>query len=188
MMHKAVNLVCTHIHLMCNLDHQSCVCYVVSVFRNLSIHIHMVQLNFSMKLMCTIPMCFPLILHISYLQVDCMSFYMWSKWHPMEKNNVSCCKCELCRKHKQETQDVAQHKSSLKVLYVAYMLNGLDDSSVDNSTNMATLSMEPRNQIITFHSNYYLPSYWVSCRHITWLQKCCNYVVANQMLHGLLPS
>ena len=50
---------------------------------------------------------------------------------------------------------------NIKVLYNVYIIL-LMDNSVDNS-NMATLSMEPRKQIITLHNNY---SYSISCRHI----------------------
>ena len=46
-------------------------------------------------------------------------------------------------------------------------INGFDDTLIHIS-NMAMLSMEPRKQIITLYNNYYLTSYTISCRHITW--------------------
>ena len=46
---------------------------------------------------------------------------------PMHKNNTSeFCKCEPHHKHKQESQEVTQHKPYLKVLYNAYALLLMD--------------------------------------------------------------
>ena len=82
---------------------------------------------------------------------------------PMHENSASNLVnlCEPCHEHKQEPRAVAQHKPYLKVLYNVYIIL-LMDNSMDNA-NMATLSMEPRKQIITLHNNY---SYSISCRHI----------------------
>ena len=92
----------------------------------------------------------------------------------LHKNNaIKFSKYKTSHKHKQEPWDVAQHKPYLKVLYNMYVLLVMDN--LMDSSNMATLSMEPRKQIITLQNNYYLTSYSVSCRHFTWIQKCCNW-------------
>ena len=68
---------------------------------------------------------------------------------------------------KQEPQDIAQHKPYLKaILCMHASINGLNDILIDNS-NKVTLSMEYRKWIITFHKNYSLTSYSISCKHIT---------------------
>ena len=89
--------------------------------------------------------------------------------HQMHRNFAS-------KFSKQEPQDVAQNKPYLKFLYNTYTLlhiNGFDYILVDNS-NMVMLSMECRKWIITFQNNYCLTCYSISCRRITWHQKCCN--------------
>ena len=46
---------------------------------------------------------------------------------PMHKNSMSKnSKWELCYKYKQQAQDIAQHKSYLKVLYNVYALLLMD--------------------------------------------------------------
>ena len=62
----------------------------------------------------------------------------------------SVLQCEPRDKNKQEPQDVARHKPYLSsfVQYAHTSINELDGNSMDNS-NMVTLSMEPRKQIIT---------------------------------------
>ena len=106
-------------------------------------------------------------------QIVHVSFYMWSHNIPMHENNaIKFSKCEPNHEFKQEPWDIARHKSYLKVLYNTYTFLLLDNL-MDNF-NMAILSMEPRKWIITLHNNYCLTSHSISCRHFTWLQKCCN--------------
>ena len=46
---------------------------------------------------------------------------------PMHENNMSkFSKCQPCHKHKQQPQDVAQHKPYLNALYNTYMLILMD--------------------------------------------------------------
>ena len=47
-------------------------------------------------------------------------------WHLLLVVSVYCSKCQPCHKHKQESQDVAQHKPYLIVLYNAYALLLMD--------------------------------------------------------------
>ena len=125
----------------------------------------MVQLNFNLTLVCTILTCFTMILCVTCELFAC-HFRRDRNNTPMHENNMGkFSKCEPHHKHKQEPQDVAQHKPYLKVLYNMYALL-LMDNSMDNS-NIMILSMEPRKWIITLHNNYCLTSYSISCRHTT---------------------
>ena len=81
-----------------------------------------VQLKLNLKLACTILACCPLFFGC-YPGVAHVLFTHNQNDTQMHKNNVSkFSKCEPCHKHKQEHQDIDQHKPYLKVLYNAYML------------------------------------------------------------------
>ena len=138
-----------------------------------------IELNFNLTLVYTIPTYFPLIFACNGELLTYLFTCSWNDKQTCENNMSKFSECEPHHKHKLEPQDIVQHKYILLKSFVQRVHASLMDNSMDNS-NMVTLSMEPRKQIVTLHNNYWLTFYSINCRHFMYLPPEVVQLLANQ--------
>ena len=129
-------------------------------------------LSFILVLMCTILGCYPWFLCVicKFLTCHFTSDQMTRQCTRITWVNIV--NVNLTMNINKSLELLLDTNTLLKFLHNEYAFLLLDNLMENPSIVM--LSMEPRKRIDTLHNIYCLTSYSISCRHFTWLQKCCN--------------